>query len=175
MLECGAMRVEPNTFVTVRYVLRSDKGEVLDAGEEPIEYVHGYGMLVPGLEAALAGRAAGEKQSVTLEPDEAFGPHDEEMVLAVEPSELPKGVKVGDELVLEEDGEAVPVRVVSVTKDQALVDANHPLAGQRVAYDFEVLSVRAATEAEVLAAAAILDELESADEPPEDLVPLRRK
>ena len=170
------MRVEANAWVTVRYELRTAEGEVLDDGAEPLEYVHGYGMIVPGLEATLAGLSPGDKRTAKLEPEEAFGLHDEELVLVVDPKELPKGVKVGDELVLEDEHEAVPVHVMSIDADEALVDANHPLAGKAVVYDIEVLSVRAATEEEIHGAATALDEQErDAAEEGTDLVQIGRK
>jgi FKBP-type peptidyl-prolyl cis-trans isomerase SlyD len=168
------MRVEPNTWVTVSYVLRGADGAVLDDGQEPLEYVHGYHMIVPGLEAALAGLAVGDARTISLEPEEAFGPHDEELVLVLDPSDLPKGTRVGDELMLEDEHEGVPVQVLSIEKDRALVDANHPLAGKPVAYDFEVLAIRAATDDEVRAAAEALDEEHEHDEA-EALVQIRRK
>jgi len=144
------MRVEANTHVLVKYVLRAN-GEIVDAGETPIEYVHGYRMLVPGLEAALAGMRAGERRTIALDPDEAFGARDEELVFRVDREELPQNANAGDEFVIEPD--AIDVRVVSIDEKEATLDANHPLAGVSVVYDVEILAVRAATDDEIRAAA----------------------
>src|SRR5690349_4929312 len=98
--------IEPNTFVTLAYVLRNPEGEVLDAttneeGEDSVSYVHGYGMLVPGLEAALVGLKAGDKRDVIVPAGEGFGERDDELILEIERTEFPdpSAVKEGDEFI----------------------------------------------------------------------------
>jgi FKBP-type peptidyl-prolyl cis-trans isomerase SlyD len=147
------MPIEPNAWVTARYVLRTKAGEVLDDGSEPLEYVHGYGTLVPGLEANLLDMREGEKKTIELEPFEAFGERDEELVFSVGRDELPEGTNVGDELVIEgPDGGQFEVRVRKLDPEQAELDANHPLAGLVVVFEVEVLAIRDATESEIRAA-----------------------
>jgi len=155
--------VQPNTHVTVEYVLKDDDGEILDASSaedgEPIEYVHGYGMLVPGLEAALAGMQSGDKKQITVAADEGYGERDEELMLEIDRAEFPETVQPGDEFVAASpDGEEVVLNVVEVNEDSVLVDANHPLAGMTLHYEIEVRAVRGATEEEIEAAARALDE-----------------
>jgi FKBP-type peptidyl-prolyl cis-trans isomerase SlyD len=155
--------VQPNSYVTVDYVLTDDDGEVLDAsaeeGGEPIEYVHGYGMLVPGLESALAGMQAGEQKKIVVSAEEGYGERDEELMLEIDRGEFPDTVQPGDEFVAASpDGEEVVLHVVEVNEDAVLVDANHPLAGMTLHYQVDVRTVRAATEAEIEAAARSLDE-----------------
>lgn len=155
--------VQPNSFVIVEYVLKDDDGEVLDAsrGEEgePIEYVHGYGMLVPGLEAALAGMKPGDAKKITVAADEGYGERDEELMLEIERGEFPATVQPGDEFVAASpDGEEVVLQVVEVNEDGVLVDANHPLAGMTLHYEIEVKSVRTATEDEIESAARAMDD-----------------
>ncbi len=140
--------VQPNSHVTVDYILKDDEGEVLDSssGEdgEPIEYVHGYGMLVPGLEAALVGLKVGDKKQIVVPADEGYGDRDEELVLEIDRTEFPDTVEPGDEFVATSpDGEEVVLNVVEVNDDGVLVDANHPLAGLTLHYDIEVKAVRA--------------------------------
>jgi FKBP-type peptidyl-prolyl cis-trans isomerase SlyD len=150
------MEIASNCFVTVRYVLRAGT-EILDDGTEPLEYVHGYGTLVPGLEANLAGLKEGEKRTVELEAFEAFGERDEELVFTVEPDELPEGTNAGDELVIEgPDGGQFEVRVKSLGEHGAVLDANHPLAGLDVVFEVEVIAVRKATDEEIRKAAGAL-------------------
>jgi FKBP-type peptidyl-prolyl cis-trans isomerase SlyD len=147
------MVIEPNAHVTARYVLRTRSGDILDDGAEPLEYVHGYGMLVTGLEAHLAGMAAGEKKTIELEPFEAFGERDEELVFTVDRDEIPKDTNAGDEIVIEsDDGGQFEARVIELAAGQAVLDANHPLAGLPVVFEVEVLSIRDATESEIRAA-----------------------
>lgn len=174
--------IQPNARVLIDYVLEDDAGHVLDQsdapGAEPISYVHGYGMIVPGLEAALSGMRAGEEKKVVLSPEEGFGDRDEELVLEVDRSELPRPAEVmpGDELVAESpDGEEVPLRVVEVKEDCVIVDANHPLAGVTLHYLVKVREVRAATEAEVAEAAEAFDEAGYAEpDEPSNLVQLSK-
>jgi FKBP-type peptidyl-prolyl cis-trans isomerase SlyD len=157
--------VQANSHVTLGYVLRSGDGEVLDAssgeGGEPIRYVQGYGMIVPGLEAAVAGMRVGDKKTVKLTAEQGYGTHDDELVLEIDRSEFPEpaAVTIGDEFVAESpDGDQVAMRVVEVHDASVVVDANHPLAGLAIEYDIEVEELRDATEEEIAAAAAELEE-----------------
>ena len=157
--------IQPNTHVTIDYELRDDEGELVDAsqaeGGEPIRYVHGYGMLVPGLEASLVGLRAGDEREVVVPAEAGYGEYDEDLVLEVDRSELPdpKAVTVGDELVAESpDGEELALNVVEVKDDVVVVDANHPLAGVTLHYRVKVLEIRPATDDEIGRAAAELDE-----------------
>lgn len=154
------MKIEANARVVLDYTLKDDKGALLDASDgedgEPIVYVHGYGMLVPGLEAALVGLEAGATKTVTVSPEEGFGDRDEELVLEVDRSDFPnpKKIAVGDEVVAESpDGDEVPMRILEVKTDSVIVDANHPLAGRTLVYDVKVKEVAKATDEELAEAA----------------------
>jgi FKBP-type peptidyl-prolyl cis-trans isomerase SlyD len=157
--------IQPNARVVLEYTLRDEKGEVLDASDaedgEPIVYVHGYGMLVPGLEAALVGLELGATKEVNVEPAEGFGDRDEELVMEIDKTDFPdpKSVTVGDEVVAESpDGDEVPMRVIEVREETVVVDANHPLAGVTLRYSVKVKELAAATEAEIAEAAAGFEE-----------------
>ncbi len=162
--------IGPNAHVVLDYTLRlAEGGEVIDASEgeegEPIVYVHGYGMLVPGLEAALVGLKAGEQKTVPLTPEEAFGERDDELLLEVDRADFPPEVAVGDEFVAQsEEGDEEFLRVVEVQDDAVIVDGNHPLAGMAVIYAITVREVRAATEEEIEAAATAFEESGYGDE-----------
>jgi FKBP-type peptidyl-prolyl cis-trans isomerase SlyD len=157
--------IEPNNYVTVDYELRDHAGVLLDGsgpeGAEPIEYVHGYGMLVPGLEAALAGLRAGDEREVIVPSEAGYGDRDEALVLEVDRSQFPDptAVAVGDEFVAESpEGDEIAMSVVDVRGDVVVVDANHPLAGVTLLYRVKVRSVRPATREEIENAAAEFDE-----------------
>jgi FKBP-type peptidyl-prolyl cis-trans isomerase SlyD len=176
--------IEANARVTLTYTLRDEDGNVLDSSEHegsgPIEYVHGYGMVVPGLEAALAGMRVGEKKEIKVLPAGAFGDADPELVLEVDRADFPRPdhVRVGDELIAESpDGDEVVMRVVEVKEDAVVVDANHPLAGKTLHYAVEVRDVRAATETEIEEAALAFEEAGYGADVPADaqLVQLGRK
>ena len=180
--------ISPNVHATVDYELRNDAGELLDASEgddgEPIRYVHGYGMLVPGLEAALAGLRAGDEREVVVPAEAGYGLRDEDLRMEVPRDRFPKsGVNVGDELVAESpDGDEIDMVVVEVKDGSVVVDANHPLAGMTLHYKVRVREVRPATEDEIDQAAADLDEAHEHVHGPDcdhghedDLVALGRK
>lgn len=157
--------IEPNTRVVLDYTLRGVDDDVLDASEgeggEPVVYIHGYGMLVPGLEKALSGLTVGDQREVVISPEEGFGERDEELVLEVDRSELPRpdAVEVGDELVAESyDGDESVMRVIDVKADAVVLDGNHPLAGETLRYSVVIRDVRPATEEEIKEAAAAFDE-----------------
>lgn len=157
--------IQPNARVVLDYELRDERNEVVDASAaeegEPIVYVHGYGMIVPGLEAALVGLRAGDAKEVVVPPEAGFGEHDEELVLEIDRSDFPRpeAVAVGDELVAESpDGDEAVMRVVEVKGDSVVVDANHPLAGKTLRYKVEVREVRAASEEEIATAALAFEE-----------------
>jgi FKBP-type peptidyl-prolyl cis-trans isomerase SlyD len=157
--------IQPNAHVTLDYELRDEDGDLVDASEveggEPIRYVHGYGMLVPGLEAALAGLRAGEEREVVVPAEAAYGVYDEDLVIEVDRAELPdpESVNVGDELVAESpDGEELVLSVVEVRDDTVVVDANHPLAGVTLRYHVKIRTVRHATDDEIQRAASDLDD-----------------
>jgi FKBP-type peptidyl-prolyl cis-trans isomerase SlyD len=159
------LTIQPNTHVTIDYELRDDAGDLLDAsageGGVPIRYVHGYGMLVPGLEAALAGLRVGDERDVVVPAEAGYGEYDEGLVLEIERRELPaaSGVKVGDELVAESpDGDEIAMSVVEVRDESVIVDANHPLAGVTLRYSVAVREIRAATDDEIEHAASELDD-----------------
>jgi FKBP-type peptidyl-prolyl cis-trans isomerase SlyD len=159
------LTIQPNAHVTIDYELRDEEGDMLEAsagqGGEPIRYVHGYGMLVPGLEAALVGLHTGDERDVVVPAEAGYGEYDDDLLLELDRSELPdpKGVAVGDEFVAESpDGDEIAMSVVEVRDDLVLVDANHPLAGMTLRYHVTVREIRAATDDEIHQAAAQLDE-----------------
>lgn len=165
-------QVGPDTVVSLAYAVYDAEGERVDGSERPLEVVFGHGQLMPELEAAIEGLAAGDKKTVRLEPEQAYGRRDPTALVEVDRSEFPDDVAPGDRFEAEtEQGGLVVLRVVDVLDDAVVVDTNHPLADQTVRFELEVTAVRPASEAELAAAAARL-EAENRPDPP--LVPLRR-
>ncbi|PZN32119.1 MAG: peptidylprolyl isomerase [Proteobacteria bacterium] len=146
------MQIAQDTVVLIHYTLTNDSGEVLDssAGGEPLAYLHGNGNLIPGLEQALVGKATGDKLSVKIEPEDAYGAYDDDLVQQV-PRAAFRGVpdvQVGMQFQAQSNLGPRLVVVKEVAGDTVTVDGNHPLAGQRLSFDVEVVGVRAATEEE---------------------------
>jgi FKBP-type peptidyl-prolyl cis-trans isomerase SlyD len=158
------LAIAPDTVVTLSYVLFDEHDVEVDrvTTEEPLEYVHGYAQIVPGLERQIEGLHAGQKGSFTVASDEAFGDREDDAVFSVERSDFPDSsdVEVGDEFMAEgPDGEPIAMRVIEVQPDAFVVDTNHPLAGQKVRFEVEVASVRAASEEEISAAQTELEQI----------------
>ncbi|WP_394832519.1 peptidylprolyl isomerase [Pendulispora rubella] len=151
-----AATIQADSYATVAYTLKTSEGVVIDGssveGGEPIQYVHGYGTLVPGLEAALEGLKAGDAKEIVIPADEGFGERDEDLVLIIDRTEFPDpaAIELGDEFVAEfAEGEELAMRVVEIQKDVVRVDANHPLAGVDLHYSIKVEEVRDATPEEI--------------------------
>lgn len=161
-----ALPIAADTVVTLSYALFDEKGAPLapdqadgDDPSEPVSYVHGYGQIVPGIERQIEGLHAGDKRTLTVAPDEAFGERDEEAVFEVDKADFPDAstVSLGDEFIMEDaDGDEMVMRVVEVRPEGFLVDANHPLAGHTLRVEVSVSAVRAASEEEIAAAQAAL-------------------
>ena len=146
------MQITKNSLVTLEYTLKDENGEILDSSVEmgPLEYIHGFGMIVPGLETALTGRNVGEELSVTVAPKDAYGEFDENLIFKVERKQFPADVKVEVGMEFETDGpHGRAVRVIEVGDDLVTIDANHPLAGETLHFDIKVVSSRMATDEEI--------------------------
>jgi FKBP-type peptidyl-prolyl cis-trans isomerase SlyD len=154
-----APSIGPGTHVTMHYTLRDGRGNLLESTEhdDPHAFVWGYSTLVPGLESALEGSIAGEVIHVTVAPEDAYGLRDPTDIFAVDREEFPKTptIEKGQEFSAEgDDGTTITMRVVEVHDDHVVVDANHPLAGETLNFQVRVLSVREASDDEVLNARA---------------------
>lgn len=159
--------------MTVRVEFRAfdEDGEPIEADVASLEYVHGFGALLPALEAALEGQPQGAERKVVLAAREAFGARREDAVVGFSRDEFPEDVAAGDRFDAENaEGMPVLLQVLEVTPDAVMVDMNHPLAGQRVTFELRVTEVRPATAAETAAAERAIDKL-PADGP---LVPVER-
>ena len=146
------MQVAPNTVVSIEYRLRNDAGEVLDTSEgaEPLSYIHGTGQIVPGLEAALAGRVAGDSFQIRIPAAEAYGERDPDRVQTASKAQFGgETPEVG--MRVRADGPDGPelLTIVAIEGDLVTLDANHPLAGVPLTFDVTVASVRAATKQEL--------------------------
>src|SRR5262245_57838957 len=147
------MKVAKNTVVSIDYTLTADDGEVLDSskGQDPLQYLHGHGQIVAGLERALEGKDAGESLKVDVSPKDGYGERDAKKVMQVVRAKLPKDLdpEVGMQLGGQDNhGNVIPLWITNVTEAEVTLDGNHPLAGQTLHFAVEVKSVRAATEEE---------------------------
>jgi len=146
------MEIGDKKAVTIHYTLRDDEGKVLDSseGRDPLTYLHGAGNIVPGLEAALAGKKAGDAVRAELTPAEGYGERDESNVRNLPLRRLPEGkIAPGMRLRIQTDEGFIVALVTAVRGDYATIDGNHPLAGQTLNFEVDVVEVRDATEEEL--------------------------
>jgi FKBP-type peptidyl-prolyl cis-trans isomerase SlyD len=145
------MKITKDSAVTLNYKVANTQGKVLEESKEPMAYLHGgYGNLFPKVEEALEGQEAGFKGLIELSADDAFGPRDEALLQSIPKSQFPPGVKVGGQIEGQDaQGQTRPFTVLKIKGDQVMLDGNHPLAGQALRFNVQVLEVRAASEEEV--------------------------
>ncbi|MBV8679706.1 MAG: peptidylprolyl isomerase [Aquitalea sp.] len=146
------MQIAKDTVVTLHYEMFDAENTLLDKTEEPIAYLHGgYDGIFPLVEEALHGKAVGDSVDVKLTPDDAFGDPEEELVRVEDLDVFPADVEVG--MMFEADdpetGDVLLFRVTDIADGKAVVDANHPLAGQTIRFVAKVTEVRAATAEEL--------------------------
>ena len=139
--------------VSLAYTLEVD-GEVIAETEagEPMEYLHGAENIVPGLETALTGKHVGDKLSVTLAPDDAYGEYDAEDVDEIDRADLEHltDIEIGMAIeVQDEEGDIYVAFIREIGDKTVTLDFNPPLAGKTLTYNVEVLEVRPATEEEI--------------------------
>jgi FKBP-type peptidyl-prolyl cis-trans isomerase SlyD len=149
----AADRVEDGVVVSLSYKLTVG-GEVVaqtDA-DEPMEYLHGAENIVPGLEKALTGKQLGDRLSVTLQPDEAYGQYDEDNIEELDREDVPQVDELEQGMVIEvedEEGYTYLAFVKEINDDVVVLDYNPPLAGKTLTYDVEVVGLREADEEEL--------------------------
>ncbi len=132
--------------VKVHYTGRLEDGEVFDssAGREPLAFTIGSGQVIAGFEEGVSGMSPGEKKTINIPAAKAYGPHQTDMVFAMDRSQLPAGFEpeVGQQLQLRaSDGRAMIVTVTEVTPETVTMDANHPLAGEDLTFDIELVGI----------------------------------
>lgn len=140
------MGAQKGDTVFVHYTGKLDDGTVFDTSVngEPLEFVIGNGMLLPGFEAAIVGKEAGDKASVHIPMAEAYGEHLDDLVIIVPRGEVPLHVdpEVGSHVRVTVDQRDMDLVVTRVDDEELELDANHPLAGKNLSFDIEVVRIR---------------------------------
>ena len=146
------MQVAMNTVITMTYELKDAEGNVLESSKEPVTYLHGgYDNIFPKVEEAMHGKKIGDTIELGLEPSDAFGEYDAELVQIEPKSAFPEAeLKIGMQFEGDDSsGEVIVHSVTDITEDKVIVDGNHPWAGQKVIFKAAVKDVRLANEEEV--------------------------
>ncbi len=147
-----SMQIGKDTVVSLNYDLSDSSGKVIEQTKAPITYLHGgYDGIFPLVETALQGKAVGDKCKVTLEPDDAFGEYEADMVRSEPKSLFPENISVGMQFegAIEGSDDYTLYTVKEIADDKVVVDGNHPLAGQTLMFSGTVTQVRAATREEL--------------------------
>ncbi len=135
--------------VRVHYTGRLEDGQVFDTSAEgdPLEFQLGAGEVIPGFDQGVQGMEVGEKKTIEITVDEGYGPRVDQLVQAVprQGMNLDAEPQVGMSLIMQlPDGNQIPVSITEVTEDSVTLDANHPLAGQKLFFDIELVELRSA-------------------------------
>ncbi|MCH1925436.1 peptidylprolyl isomerase [Shewanella sp. C32] len=147
------MQITQQSAVTIHYRLTDTQGKLIESSfdGEPMVYLHGMGNLIPGLEKALEGKTQGETLEVTIDCEQAYGPYHDGLRQEV-PLEAfgdIQDIVPGMRFIAETEMGQRPVQVTEVRDNTVIVDGNHPLAGQSLVFNVEVMEVREATAEEV--------------------------
>jgi len=131
--------------VDVHYTGKLTTGEVFDSseGKEPLKFQVGSGQIIPGFEEGLMGKKVGDKITVNIQPENAYGQVREDLFVKVPLDKMPGEVQVGQSLqAVGDDNRPVQVIIKEVNEDHVVIDGNHPLAGKELVFDIEVVDVK---------------------------------
>jgi len=148
------MQIAKNTVVTLDFQVFDPDGNMIDDGRNPLVYLHGgYDGIFPRMEEELQGRLQGESFELKLEPEEAFGEYDEELVRIEALSLFPDNIEVGMQFERggedDDDSDGMLYTITDIADGKVVVDANHPLSGISLHFKIKITEVRPATEEEV--------------------------
>ncbi|WAJ72400.1 FKBP-type peptidyl-prolyl cis-trans isomerase [Catenovulum adriaticum] len=147
------MKIAANTVVSMHYQVKNSDDEILDTseGKAPLNFIQGKGFLIPGLEAELNDKQAGDKFVCTIEPVNAYGEHHEGLVqrLPIDVFDQIEEIHEGMQLRASTDQGEQSIIITKIEDDFVTVDGNHPLAGLTLTFDVDVVEVREATEEEL--------------------------
>jgi FKBP-type peptidyl-prolyl cis-trans isomerase SlpA len=138
-------KVETNSTVTVNYTGRLEDGSIFDSsvveGREPLKATLGQGQLIKGFESGLHEMLIGDKKTVEISPEDAYGEYQDYMIQEVPKEQMPGDVEVGTALQANTQMGPVNFVVKEVKEDVVILDANHPLAGKKLIFDLEVVDI----------------------------------
>ncbi len=137
-------QVHAGDVVSIHYTGRLEDGSVFDSSEaeEPLEFVAGGPEVIAGVSHAVVGMAEGEKKQITVRPEQGFGERRKELERKVPRSTLPPDAKLYDSLSTTSEGEQIVLWVRELTDEHAVIDANHPLAGQTLSFEIEIAAIK---------------------------------
>ena len=147
------MQVKKDKVVSFNYTLKNDNGDVIDTSEkrEPLSVLQGSGSIIPGLENALEGKEKGDAFSVSLEAGEGYGEYDDQLIFSVPKDRFQDAanLSVGTQVQAQNENGGIQIFTVKeIDEENVILDANHPLAGEKLHFDVSVEEVRDASKEE---------------------------
>ena len=144
---CGSAVAEDGDTVRIDYTLSLSDGTVYQTtvGNQPLEFVIGEGSMLADFEEAVIGMKVGESKTVTIAATDAYGEYREDLIIKIKRSQIQGGedVKIGDYLtVTNSDGRTSQVKVIDVSNDNVIIDANYPLAGEDLTFKIDLLEIK---------------------------------
>jgi len=139
-------QAKPGDTVKIHYTGTLDDGTQFDSssGREPLQFTLGSGQVIPGFEKAVEGMAVGDSKKVNIPPEQAYGPRHEQMIQEVPKTALPDDLEPVEGMALQaqgQDGQVINLTVTAVQDESITVDGNHPLAGQALNFDIQLVDI----------------------------------
>lgn len=145
--------IDDEKHITMHYKGTFADGSVFDSseGKDPLQFIYGVGMMIPGLETEIKGMKAGDKKTLLVKSEDAYGPYRDDLVMPVPRSDFPGEImpEIGMQLMAQTMFGPVPVTIKDLTETTVFVDYNAPLAGKDLTFDVEIMEIRDSTEEEL--------------------------
>jgi FKBP-type peptidyl-prolyl cis-trans isomerase SlyD len=141
--------IQDGSLVSIEYSLKDETGKIIESNrdKEPLTYIQGAGQIVPGLEKALAGLKVGDQKTVTVKPEEGYGPINPDLTQELPKEKLPPdALKVDTMLMMKTPQGPIPIRVKEIKEKTVVVDLNNPLAGKTLTFDVKIKDIREASK-----------------------------
>ena len=140
------MTAKHGDTVKVHYTGKLDDGTVFDSSSDrdPLEFTIGEGLVIPGFERAVIGMNPGDSRTELIPNEQAYGPHLEEMVVVVDRQQMPAEIEpsIGQQLEVQQpSGQVIPVVITELSEEAITLDANHPLAGEDLTFDIQLVEI----------------------------------
>ncbi len=141
------MVVTKNSIISIYYSVTDMDGNEIDSNKEfePLQYLHGGENILPSLEASLEGTVINEEREVTLEPHQAYGDYNDQLIVSVNKEKFPAHLGHPEQGMIVDIDEGGEMIVIALKDDKVILDGNHPLAGKTLHFSVKVVSVREAT------------------------------
>ncbi len=156
------MKIANNCVVTVEYRMVDEEANLIDSTDDhdPLQFIHGHGMILPAIEREVEGRSAGERLTFRIEAEDGFGVRDPARIRKIPASQFAPGQELypGGRFYTQKNGQDVPVTITAIEGDEVVVDGNHPLAGMPLLVDLVITEVRTAIKSELESGVVQTDE-----------------